>query len=275
MEFLTDDIFRLGGNQRAKLQYHILSQRFPLVAVSERDKRELEAFAASSDTETAQRWLNRMKWPQGHEKMVTFGAALEVPDRKGRGKAFGLWCYYARVDETSATYAGVPMDWENWVAPLVDYLDAWREKGRWNMVEVMQGAMLRLYYHAPYYLTVPKAVRVAVVKWIYPYLKDGAAPFLFSGDMESEPYTFTIDFEKDVVIVPNRAIKEDMSAYNREANGEKARRRVEKRFADLQGDKWTTAELTGQGFTKRNIDTFCKNGLIERLYQGHFARVSK
>ena len=35
VKFLTDDVFRLGGNQRSKLQYHILAQRFPLVHVSE------------------------------------------------------------------------------------------------------------------------------------------------------------------------------------------------------------------------------------------------
>ena len=62
----------------AKLQYLILSQRFPLVAVSASNKQELEAFADASETETAQRWLNRMMWPRGHEKMVTFGAALAV-----------------------------------------------------------------------------------------------------------------------------------------------------------------------------------------------------
>ena len=270
MKFLTDDVFRLGGSQRAKLQYHILSQRFPLAAVSASDKRELEAFAAASATETAQRWLNRMMWPQGHEKMVSFGAALEVP-----GNTWGLWCYYAKVDEHSATYTGVPMSWETWAAPLLDYLTAWRAARRWDMVEVMQRAMLRLYYHAPYYLTVPKTVRVAVVKWVYQFLKDGAAPFPFAGDMGSEEYSFTIDFERDVEIIPNRSIKDDMAAYNRQANTEKGRRRVEKRFADLQGDKWTTAELTSQGFTKRNIDSFVENGLIKRLYQGHYMRVSK
>ena len=93
--------------------------------------------------------------------------------------------------------------------------------------------------------------------------------------MWSEEYTFTIDFERDVEIVPNRSIKDDMAAYNRQSNAEKGRRRVEKRFADLQGDKWTTAELTGQGFTKRNIDSFVENGLIKRLYKGHYMRVSK
>ena len=270
MKFLTDDIFRLGGSQRAKLQYHILAQRFTLAAVSASDKQELEAFAAASATETAQRWLNRMMWPRGHEKMVTFGAALEVP-----GNTRGLWCYYTKVDEHRATYTGVPMSWETWAAPLVDYLTAWRAARRWDMVEVMQGAMLRLYYHAPYYLTVPKAVRVAVVKWVYQFLKDGAAPFPFAGDMWSEKYTFTIDFERDVEIVPNRSIKDDMAAYNRQSNAEKGRRRVEKRFADLQGDKWTTAELTSQGFTKRNISAFVENGLIKRLCKGHYIRVSK
>ena len=191
---MTDDIFRLGGNQRAKLQYHILSQRFPLAAVSASDKQELEAFAAASETETAQRWLNRMMWPQGHEKMVTFGAALEVPDHERKGAAFGLWCYHAKVDETGAAYQGVLMDWETWAFPLVDYLTAWRAARRRDMVEVMRGAMLRLYYQHGLYLTVPKAVRVAVVKWVYQFLKDGAAPFPFAGDMGSEEYSFTIDF---------------------------------------------------------------------------------
>ena len=93
--------------------------------------------------------------------------------------------------------------------------------------------------------------------------------------MRSEEYTFTIDFEKDVEIVPNNAIKNDMAAYNRQANAEKGRRGVKKRFADLTGDKWTTAELTSQGFTKRNISAFVENGLIKRLCKGHYMRVSK
>ena len=211
-----------------------------------------------------------MMWPQGHEKMVSFGAALEVP-----GNTRGLWCYYTKIDEHSATYTGVPMSWETWAAPLLDYLTAWRAARRWDMVEVMQGAMLRLYYHAPYYLTVPKTVRVAVVKWVYQFLKDGAAPFPFAGDMGSEEYSFTIDFERDVEIIPNCSIKDNMAAYNRQSNAEKGRRRVKKRFADLTGNKWTTAELTSQGFTKRNISAFVENGLIKRLCKGHYIRVSK
>ena len=56
---------------------------------------------------------------------------------------------------------------------------------------------------------------------VYQFLKDGAAPFPFAGDMGSEEYSFTIDFERDMEIVPNRSIKNDMAAYNRQANAEK------------------------------------------------------
>ena len=166
------------------------------------------------------------------------------------------------------------MSWELWETYIKFELDMAR---LWNIATeiAMERAMLCLYYNKPYYLTVPKSFRIDVVKWIYQYLKDDTTPFPFTGDMGSEEYTFTIDFEKDVEIVPSRSIQEDMAAYNREANAEKGRRRVEKRFAELQGDKWTTAELQAQGFTKRNIKTFVENGLIKRLYQGHYARVSK
>lgn len=270
MDFLTDDVYRLGGNQRAKLQYHILANRFPLVPVAEQDKEDLQRLAARSETETAQRWLNRMMWPQGHEKMVTFGAALEVP-----GNVRGLWCYTAKLDTTTAAYQGISMGWDSWATSIAAYLDEQRAADFIDMNRTVQGAIFRLYYQDGLYLTVPKAERVAVVKWIYQYLKDGAAPFPLHGDMGSEEYRFTIDFEKDVEIVHNQVIKDDMAAYNREANAEKGRRRVEKRLADLMGDAWTTAELKAQGFTKRNIKTFVDNGLIKRLYQGHYMRVSK
>lgn len=270
MKFLTDEIDRLGGSQRAKLQYHILAQRFPLVLVDEQDKRDLQRFAAQSESETARRWLNRMGWPQGHEKMVTFGASLEVP-----GNVRGLWCYNLEWNSTAAAYQGKTMDWETWAAPIVEYLDEQRAADFIDTNLAVQGAMLRLYYQYGDYLTVPKAERVAVVKWVYQYLTDGAAPFPLQGDMNSEEYAFTIDFEKDVEIVPNRPIKNNMAAYNVETNAEKGRRRVEKRFAALQGDEWTTAELMAQGFTKRNIKTFAECGLIKRLYQGHYMRNPK
>ena len=275
MIFSTDDIYRLGGSQRAKLQYHILAQKFPLVEVAAEDKEDLEAFAAQSETEAAQLWLARMHWSQGHEKMVTFGQNIGVEDKASGGRVKGLWCYTADMDAVKAVYTGCPMTWERWAAPIVGYLQGQRDARTAAALEVMQTIMRLLYYQNGLYLTVPGDVRRAIVKWAYQYLKDGAAPFPFAGDMGSDSRRVTINFERDTSLKDNRVIHDNMAEYNREANAEKAARRTKQRFEDLTGARWTTAELHAQGFTDRNIKTFCKDGLIKRLYQGHYQRISK
>ena len=269
MDFATDDIYRLGGSQRAKLQYHILAQKFPLVHVAAEDKEDLERFAARSETEAAQLWLARMRWPQGHEKMVTFGQNIGVP-----GNVKCLWCYKADLDAVRAVYTGCPMTWELWAAPILDYLTGRREARTASPPEVIQTVMRLLYYQNGLYLTVPGDMRRTIVKWAYQYLKDGAAPFPFAGDMGSDSYRFTIDFERDTSLKENVNIHADMGTYNAAHNAEKAARRTAKRFADLTGDRWTTAELHAQGFTDRNIKTFCKDGLIKKIYRGCYGRVS-
>ena len=273
MDFATDDVYRLGGSQRAKLQYHILAQRFPLVHVDEQDKADLEAFAAQADTEAAQLWLARMHWPQGHEKMVSFGQALSVEDKASGSRVKGLWYYKAELDAVKAVYTGFSMSWELWAAPILDYLTEQREARAAAALEINQEVMRLLYYQNGFYLTVPGDIRRAIVKWAYQYLKDGAAPFPFVGDMGSDSYRFTIDFQRDTALKENVNIHADMGAYNAAHNAEKAARRTMKRFADLTGDRWTTAELHAQGFTDRNIKTFCKDGLIKKLYQGRYQRI--
>ena len=273
MAFATDDIYRLGGSQRAKLQYHILAQCFPLVHVAAEDKEDLERFAAQSETEAAQLWLARMRWPQGHEKMVSFGQALSVEDKASGGRVKGLWCYKADMDAVRAVYTGYTMTWEIWARLLVDYLTGQREARTAAALEAIQTVMCRLYYQNGLYLTVPGDVRRAIVKWAYQYLKDGTAPSPFAGDMGSDSYQFTVDFERDTALKENVNIHADMGAYNAAHNAEKAARRTAKRFADLTGERWTTAELRAQGFSDRNIKTFCKDGLIKKLYQGHYQRV--
>lgn len=48
--------------------------------------------------------------------------------------------------------------------------------------------------------------------------------------MNSEVYSFSIDYEKDVEIVRSYDLKREMSEYNREHNADKATRRVKQRF---------------------------------------------
>lgn len=234
----------------------------------------MERFAAQSETEAAQLWLARMHWPQGHEKMVSFGQALSVEDKASGGRVKGLWCYKADMDATRAVYTGYTMTWELWAVPLLQYLTGQREARTAATLEVIQTVMRLLYYQNGLYLTVPGDIRRAIVKWAYQYLKDGAAPFPFAGDMGSDSYQFIIDFQRDTALKENVNIHADMGAYNAAHNAEKAARRTMKRFADLIGDRWTTAELHAQGFTDRNIKTFCKGGLIKKIYRGCYGRVS-
>ena len=163
--------------------------------------------------------------------------------------------------------------WEWWAVPLLQYLTGQREARTAAALEVIQTVMRLLYYQDGLYLTVPGDIRRAIVKWAYQYLKDGTAPFPFAGDMGSDRYQFTVDFERDTALKENVNIHADMGAYNAAHNAEKAARRTAKRFADLTGDRWTTAELRAQGFTDRNIKTFCKDGLIKKLYQGRYQRI--
>ena len=209
-----------------------------------------------------------MRWPQGHEKMVTFGQNIGVP-----GTVKGLWCYTADLGDTEAVYTGYTMTWEWWAAPILDYLTGQRKARTAATSEVNQTVMRLLYYQNGLYLTVPGDVRRAIVKWAYQYLRDGAAPFPFAGDM-GDNYQFTINFERDAALIENINIHADMGAYNAAHNVGKAARRTKPRVEDLTGERWTTAELHAQGFTDRNIKTFCKNGLIKRLYQGHYQRIS-
>ena len=178
------------------------------------------------------------------------------------------------MDAVKAVYTGYTMTWELWAVPLLQYLTGQREARTAAALEVIQTVMRLLYYRDGLYLTIPGDIRRAIVKWAYQYLKDGTAPFPFAGDMGSDSYQFTVDFKRDTSLKENVNIHADMSKYNTAHNAEKAARRTVKRFADLTGDRWTTAELHAQGFSDRNIRTFCKDGLIKKIYRGCYGRVS-
>ena len=88
-----------------------------------------------------------------------------------------------------------------WAAPILDYLTGRREAGTAAALEVIQSVMRLLYYQNGLYLTVPGDMRRTIVKWAYQYLKDGAAPFPFAGDMGSDNCQFTIDFQRDTEMI--------------------------------------------------------------------------
>ena len=248
---------------------------------------DLEAFCLSHKAETAQRWLNRMSWKDGHEKMITFGVALGV-----RGKASGVWCYRpsAPLDEERAvTYSGVTTTWEEWARPIIEYLNGGRAElaaAKWKpqglraelFSRALDGGIMLLSYQNGKYLTLPGEEYKTLKDWIYQYLHDGHAPFPYMGDIPDGDYSFTVDFDTDIEIVRAYDLKRDMGQYNREHNAahnkEMGRIQTEKRFGNLQGDAWTKQEILDQGFSQKTLDKFVKHGLIKRVKRGCYVRNS-
>jgi hypothetical protein len=286
--FSNDNVFYLGSSQRAKLQYHILAQNFHLADVCEQDKKELQALYASHKAETAQRYLNRMTWEQGLEKMITFGVALAVREAQGTSKAKGVYCYTSYITSGYAAFSGVCMTWENWVKPIIDCLDNGRKqinaipKSKKELIKlhtdnVYQQAIMILFYQNGKYLTLPKAEYDAIQAWIYSYLNKGNTPFPYSGTMPNGDIQFKIDFETDIEIVKAHDLKTEMSEYNAEHNAEHnqdiGRDKVKQTFSRLDGNEWTTQEILRQGYNEKNIKRFVDYGLIERTKRGHYRRI--
>lgn len=238
-----------------------------------------------------------MKWQDGHEKLITFGAALDVRRADGTSKANGLYCYESEITDEKAEYKGIPMSWENWGNGIKDKVFNARyvfnrlkdqpERQKNITEKAIRQAMIAMYYQqiineCCYYLTLRKAEIDEITAWIYQYYKDGKAAFPYKGEIPNADVNFTIDFKCDVEIV--RAF--DLSEYNRQHNAERnkkhnakhnkelGRKRVIETFSRLTGNEWTRAEILAQGFNQKNIDNFVKYELIVRIRQGHYKRKS-
>ena len=81
-----------------------------------------------------------MRWPQGHEKIISFGVAIKVD-----GKAAGVWCYSAELKEDCAVYRGIPMTWEEWSPPIMAALDFHKAMGE-SKSQLFKCGLLNLYF---------------------------------------------------------------------------------------------------------------------------------
>ena len=159
--------------------------------------------------------------------MISFGVALEV-----RGKARGVWCYrVAQRDGKSVTYHGVPMTWEQWIRPILFFMDsrraelsAMRERPNGKTDELFQSsydtAVMMLYYQNGMYMTLPSDESKTLKAWVFRYLSTGYElfPLPLDDEIPDGDYSFTIDFERDTEIVRAYDLKKEMGQYNAEHN---------------------------------------------------------
>ena len=293
VQFNNDNVFYLNSNQRAKLQYHILAQHFDLVNLDEQDKTDLYYLCLKHEGETAQRWLNRMEWENGHEKMITFGVALDVRSAKDKDgndttKTKGAWCYHVEMDDKKAVYKGVSMTWEQWASTLIIYIELAQDKikayfgdkaSQYDNLGINR-CMDKLYYQNGVYLTLPKEENSVLRAWLIQYYKGENAAFPYTGNMPLSDLEFTIDFQKDVDIVKVYDLKEpaQMAQYNTEHNARRNKERntplVLEKFALLDGvDEWRRKDIIALGLFDKDINNFMEHGLIIKTGWGKYARV--
>ena len=138
--------------------------------------------------------------------------------------------------------------------------------------------MSALYYSDHKYMTLPLAEKEQLERWVYQYVKISCQefwdylpnlatkpPLLFPlhGDTGSDEYSFTIDFDKDVEIVPNVSWKRNAAEYNAEQNAAKGKQRVEKRArAMLPDGDFTRDDLAALGYGPKAISNLRRDKLI-------------
>lgn len=280
VQFPDDTVFYLSSSQRARLQYEILAYHFDLVHVSEQDKEDLWNLCADRGLEPpCSTLIQRMRWKDGLEKMITFGAALDV-----RGKCNGVWCYRQELEEDHATFHGQPMSWDSWLQQVKSQI-SYRHLMKITMKQktppfiLYAEAMQTLYYQSPWYLTIPSDERKTLENWVRACMEQVDTPFPYTGDMPNETLEFTIDYNKDINIVETQDLKDPqvMAQYNREHNAEHnfalGKKWAQEKFSRLQGDEWTRQELCRQGYDDRQIHRYCLYGWIEKTERGRYRRV--
>lgn len=279
VKFHTDDnVFYLGGNQRAKLQYNVLAYNFGLVEVDEDDKYDLQTFFMFSRNDLARNAYNRMQWHYGINKMVSFGSSLEV-----KGTNQDVFCYRKEEENDRTTFIGMEMEWEWWFYHLKSKIDYIKRNSPDMTCLDVKHLNTDIYYQTHsdigYYLTLKSEQIEAIKQWISTYFYKGEAAYPYNGKIPNSDLQFTIVYD-DVDIIPQRNIKgkKAMSEYNKINNAEHNKQigkdKALEKFSKLQGNEWTTKELKDLGYTNTQIDNYCNQyHWIERVDRGIYRRI--
>ena len=131
----------------------------------------------------------------------------------------------------------------------------------------------RFYYQDGKYITIPIEQKNALDLWFDKCVRDINTPFVLKGSIgysdvrDLERDYFTIDYDKDVEIVPNIDLKKEMAAYNTEHNTERnkehGKARIEKRARELiTADSFTRDDLAEWGYSPNAVGRLLRAGLI-------------
>ena len=115
-------LLKVGPTQRIKMKYDILAYHFGLPIISVEDKNDLYNFLSKYyDNKTIQKYYRRFNWDSGLEKMVAFGADLDISG-KVDGAIEGFWCYEYMINGGKAIVTGIDISLKEWLHFLEPHL---------------------------------------------------------------------------------------------------------------------------------------------------------
>ena len=277
------NLLKIGPTQRIKMKYDILAYHFRLPIISDEEKEDLERFFNKYiDNETIQKYYRRFKWTNGIEKMIAFGADLDISG-KVDGPIEGFWCYEYRIDKGKAIVTGIDTTWNLWLVGIKAYICSifemfnghnrtFNSTETENMKKIFRPI---LYYQQGRRVSLPDIQIGRPIKGVMDTCVDAICRKLngkgsidisdivnkcFSAlsipDYQSESYQFTVDFEKDVMIVDTKSAARAQQAITN------AYTIAAERLTGLKaGDKITTKQLRDRGY--KNTDGRAINTLVE------------
>lgn len=284
-----DNLLKIGPTQRIKMKYDILAYHFRLSVIDEEEKEDLFRFLSKYyENETIQKYYRRFNWDDGLEKMVAFGADLDISG-KVDGAIEGFWCYEYKIDRGKAIITGINTSLNLWLvgvkasicSAFSAYLVANIIPNSKQIEKIKNIVLISLYYQQEKHSAIPdiqigrpiKEVINNCIDNLYRKMKSNKLidisdivnkcfSTLSIPDYQSEAYQFTVDFEKDIMIVDTKSAARIQQAITN------AYKIAAERLIGLKaGDKITTQQLRDRGYKNNNgkaINTLVEYGILQK-----------
>ena len=226
------NLLKIGPTQRIKMKYDILKYHFGLPHISDEEKDNLFWLLRKYyDNTTIQKYYRRFNWDDGIEKMVAFGADLDISG-KVDGVIEGFYCYKYTLNDCKAIITGIDKTLQEWLLGVkVNILRLFAGyQGRKEIpdneyIKIVKNEIKKyLYYQQENRVALPdiqigrpiKEVIDSCIDTIYRKIKidisvdisdviDRYFNSLSIPNYQSESYQFTVDFEKDIIIVDTKS----------------------------------------------------------------------
>lgn len=116
------NLLKIGPTQRIKMKYDILTYHFGLPNISDEEKNILFCLLCKYyNNETIQKYYRRFNWDDGLEKMVAFGADLDISG-KVDGAIEGFYCYKYILNNGKAIITGVDTSLKKWLLVIKTFI---------------------------------------------------------------------------------------------------------------------------------------------------------